>query len=109
MKTFARLALLAVLIFIVGAGCSSFQRDWKRATKAPAARGSLEGAWAGTWQSDANGHQGILRCLITRQTNGLYAARFHAKYRKLLTYGYTVPLTVHRQADLFVFEGEEPW
>lgn len=107
MKIAAQLGFIAMLIIIFGTGCSSFERDWKRAVIEPAATGSLEGPWAGTWQSDVNGHQGILRCLVTRQTNGLYAARFHAKYRKVLTYSYTVPLTVQRQAGQFVFEGEE--
>lgn len=42
-------------------------------------------------------------------TNGLYSARFHAKYRKGIlrfTFGYTVPLTVREKEDAFQFEGE---
>jgi len=56
--------------------------------------------------SDKNGHNGKLRCLITHAENSVYHARFHAKYWKILSFGYTVPLTVQRSNDVFRFVGE---
>ena len=43
---------------------------------------------------------------MTQGTNGLYNARFHAKFWKILSYGYTVPLQVHSSNRVFRFEGE---
>ena len=37
---------------------------------------------------------------------GGYQARFHAKYRKILGFGYTVPLKVRTVAGVFNFQGE---
>ena len=100
-----RLTVLALTVLL--AGCSTFQRDWKTSAQTPAFQ-SLEGRWEGTWHSEVNDHQNLLRCLITRQTNGLYSARFHAKYRRVFTwsFSYTVPLKVQRREDVFLFDGE---
>src|SRR6185436_9318165 len=100
--------LLALLcIFLGTVGCSSFHRDWKAAAR-PAPPQSLEGRWEGTWHSDMNDHKNQLRCLVTRGTNDIFFARFHAKYRKVFTwsFSYTVPLTVRQRGDDFLVEGE---
>jgi hypothetical protein len=100
--------LLALLCLFLGtAGCSSFNHDWKAAARS-APPDSLEGRWEGTWHSDVNDHKNQLLCLITRQTNGVFSARFHAKYRKVFTwsFNYTVPLSVRQRGDAFLFEGE---
>ena len=88
------------------AGCSSFNREWKAAAQRPAAPGSIEGRWQGTWRSDANGHTDELRCLNTR-TNDAYSARLHARYRKVVrfSFGYTVPLVVTAKEGGAQFEG----
>jgi hypothetical protein len=88
-----RFALLCVLLGMIG--CSSFHRDWKAAAGSGPPHG-LEGRWEGTWHSDVNDHRNQLLCMITRPTNGVISARFHAKYRKIFTwsFNYTVPLTV---------------
>lgn len=88
-------------------GCSSFNREWKRAGKQPAPTNSITGRWDGHWLSDVNAHTGKLRCLITHQTNDLYAARFRATYMKILRFSYTVPLTVNASNDIWHFHGEE--
>jgi hypothetical protein len=66
----------------------------------------LVGRWQGLWMSDYNGHNGKLRCLIRQTSNGTYNARYHAKYRKILGFGYSVPLKVQRSNDVYVFSGE---
>lgn len=57
--------------------------------------------------SDVNAHTGKLRCIITRQTNDMYAARFRATYMHVLHFGYTVPLRVTPQDRGWQFQGEE--
>jgi hypothetical protein len=59
------------------------------------------------WLSDVNAHTGKLRCLITHQTNDLYAARFRATYMKVLRFSYTVPLTVNASNEVWHFRGAE--
>jgi hypothetical protein len=53
-----------------------------------------------------NGHTGRLRCLLRRDTAGQYQARFHAKYKRIFSFGYTVPLTVKATNHVFGFQGE---
>ncbi len=87
------------------AGCTSFSHDWKKAGLQPSPVNDLQGRWQGRWASEANSHNGELRCVITLK-DGRYLARFHATYGKMLTFGYTVPLQVRRTNDVFEFTGE---
>ena len=102
-------ALLLSVVFASGvAGCSSFNRDWKAAAgPAPVPPDGIEGRWEGRWRSEETRHNDILRCLVSRGTNGVYMARFHAKYWAVfhVSFSYTVPLTVKQQGDEFEFEG----
>jgi hypothetical protein len=100
----ALLILLAAAALYAG-GCSAFNRDWKQAAGQPAA-GALEGRWEGSWRSDVNGHTDRLRCLITRQAKDSFEARFHAKYRKVFSFSYTVPLQAEPTDGAFHFSGE---
>ena len=86
-------------------GCSTFYRDWEQAATVVPADG-LAGRWEGTWQSDDSGHHDRLRCLITPQGGGMYAARFHAIYRQTITFGYTVPLRAEATNGGLRFGGE---
>lgn len=90
---FSRIAS-ALLILLLFTGCSTFHRDWKKAASVPVAPGEMQGRWEGIWVSEENGHQGRLRCLMTQTGPNQYQARFHAKYQKILSFGYTVPLQV---------------
>lgn len=89
-------------------GCSSFNREWKTRAAGPPPTG-MEGRWEGTWQSDKTGHTGPLRCLITPQTDDLYQAWFHAKYKKVFTwsFAYKVDLHVEPRDGTFQFHGQE--
>lgn len=64
------------------------------------------GRWEGHWHSDVNGHNDVLRCIITQQAPGTYQARYHAKYRKVLTFGYTVILEAQKKDGALEFKGE---
>lgn len=88
-------------------GCSTFNRDWRAAAQQPAPANSIEGRWEGRWLSDVNGHNGNLRCLMTRESDTRYQARYRATYRKLLRFSYTVPLTVAAGDGVWQFSGEE--
>ena len=95
------------IIWIVG-GCS-FARAWRATEQSPHATNSIAGQWKGTWRSEVNGHNDQLRCIMTPLTNGIYAARFHARYKKVIpfTFSYTVPLTVTNSSSPsnFQFQG----
>lgn len=78
--------LLFALTLFALTGCSSFNRDYKQALTQTPAAGSIEGAWAGSWLSDKNGHNGELRGVITRLDDNRYQTRFKARFWKLFTY-----------------------
>ena len=101
----ASVTVLALLI-VAGAGCSSFNSAWKHAASAPGAANDIQGRWAGVWLSQTNGHTGKLRCLMSKKTEGEYQARFHAKYRKILSFGYTVPLAATNVGSVYHFQGD---
>ena len=101
----ARLVVVALLA-VLFCGCSSFNRAWNQAARTPVPPGSIEGRWEGRWLSAANGHDGRLRCLITKDSEETYQARFRATYKKLLHFGYTVPLQVTRSNGVWSFRGE---
>ena len=98
--------LAPLILALLVCGCSSFNREWRRAGQKPVVQDSLEGRWEGRWLSDANGHNGKLRCIISHQTNDTYAARFRASYLWVLRFSYIVPLTVESQQDGWRFQGE---
>jgi hypothetical protein len=83
--------LVALGLLLVGTGCSSFNRDWRRAAAHP--EGGISGAWTGSWKSDRNGHTGALRAVITRRSASVYEARFRATFWKVFSGGYAVHLT----------------
>ncbi|MBA4147552.1 MAG: hypothetical protein H0X66_05510 [Verrucomicrobia bacterium] len=85
-------------------GCSSFHRDWRKAAKTEPVE--IEGRWEGTWTSDASGHTDKVRCLLTPISENTYEARFHAKYRKILSFGYTATFTGQHTNDVFYFSGD---
>jgi len=69
------------------------------------ASSGLEGRWEGQWLSDVNGHHGKLRCIVKKEGD-IYPARFHAKYQKILSFGYTVALKAEPFENGFKFRGE---
>jgi hypothetical protein len=81
-----------LLAGLLAGGCTTFNHAWTEAAKESFATNSLLGCWEGTWLSDANGHNGNLRCVVTLKNDGTYKARFHAIYKKVLGFGYTVTL-----------------
>ena len=103
-RTARTLALLVLVTFLCG--CSSFNHDWEIASRQPVQPTQLEGPWQGSWRSDANGHSGKLRCVVTKKTEDTYRARFHARYGKVLSFGYTVTLRAQPQGPSWNFQGQ---
>jgi hypothetical protein len=105
-KSWFRTCSLLLVLLILGSGCGTFNRDWKRAASASTSTAGMEGRWQGTWLSETNGHNGKLRCLVKKEADGSYQARFKARYEKVLSFGYTVPLKVQETEESFRFEGD---
>ena len=106
-KTFRRSLLGVLLVLSLGAtSCSTFHREWDRAADVPPPATGLQGRWEGSWLSDVNGHNGRLRCLISAQPDGMFQARFHAKYWKIFSFGYTVMLRAEPADGRYQFEGQ---
>src|SRR5689334_10765795 len=106
-RTIRKLALLAMMpaVVLIGTSCSSFNREWRKVGRNPDARTGHEGRWEGDWLSEVNHHRGKLRCIVTNEGN-IYRARFHAKYLKILGFGYTVALKAEPTDTGYKFRGE---
>jgi len=66
----------------------------------------LEGRWQGEWISDANGHRGALKCLLTKTESGEYQATFYAVYARFLSVAYSVPLHGRQIGGKLKLEGQ---
>ena len=60
---------------------------------------------ASCWQY-ATHHTDQLRCVITKNDDGTYRARFHAKYHQVLNFGYTALLKAEPATNGFTFNGQ---
>jgi hypothetical protein len=104
---FAARVLALAFAAVLFTGCAGFNKDFKKAAAAgPWPPNDITGAWEGTWKSDANGHSGRLRCIMTQTGPAQYNARFKANYKKILGFEYTVPLNVQRDERSYKFTGE---
>ncbi len=95
------------LLLLVG-GCSSFDRAWEASPPRTTSDSLPTGCWEGTWHSDGNGHQGSLRCIVTRRDNSEFDARYYATYSWWIipfSFEYTVPLTIVRDGDSWYSRG----
>ena len=97
---------LLVSGLLLAGGCTTFSHAWTRAARQAVPADSLLGCWEGTWLSDANGHNGSLRCVVTQKKDGTYNARFRAIYKKVLGFGYSVPLEATETNGVFQFSGQ---
>jgi hypothetical protein len=101
----SRASVLAVLLAAV-TGCSNFGREWKAAARQPAPTAGIGGRWEGTWVSEANGHSGRLRAILTPESEASYRTRFRARYAGILSFGYTVTLLTTNDAGVVRFGGQ---
>lgn len=75
------LAALPLFFFVHLFGCASarYERAWREHAR-PAASHPFEGRWEGSWRSEWNGHDGGLRCIVTRTENNAFLAWFDSTY-----------------------------
>ena len=105
MKTITAIPFGICLVSLL-CGCSSFNRDWHRTANQPVSQNSVEGRWEGQWSSENNKHHGKLRCLMTRDENSFYKARFHATFARFLHFNYTARLQLHPHDIGWEFDGQ---
>ncbi len=94
-----------VLLLCVCAGCCSFNREWNRVARQPRWTNEMAGRWTGEWRSERNGHHGKLQCIITPHASEAYMARFHARFWKIFTATYLVPLNATNMNGEYKFSG----
>ena len=102
--------LILILLLLISTGCSSFNRDWKKAASIPQPN-TIQGRWEGTWASQPSGHTDKLRCLLEKISEQSYRARFDSTYKKVLHFKSTVVLNGTTTNAVFHFNGEAklPW
>ena len=105
-------ALVVVAIFSAAmlSSCTNFRKVWADEMAKPAQkRGDLTGPWEGTWRSDVNGHNGKLRCIITKQADGAHEFHYWAQWQKVLSGSFRQNYEVTEnkgKRGTFHFEGE---
>ena len=118
-----RNALIAALSALLPGwfGCASYDAKWNAAAAQPtpgsAPADDITGARAGTWTSDADGHTGGLRAIISKKADNQYEAHFHATYKLWFcpcSFQITIPMQVDEDAQGWKhFEGTAalgwPW
>ncbi|HEX8914313.1 MAG TPA: hypothetical protein VF796_18340 [Humisphaera sp.] len=106
------LALVALCLALLSAGGCAYEGRWSAAGKEPTPSDQITGRWIGTWTSEASGHSGGLRCIVTRTDSGRFKADFRATYAWLFSFGYEMAMNV-RASDaatnpsVVYFTGEE--
>lgn len=107
--------LLAAVCGLFLGACSSFERDWKNATRAPLTQSvpkrhaAFAGAWDGQWTSEkhrlpSGPAGGRLRCIFTPVDDTHYRAQFHANWLCFAT-GYEVTFDTQRRGGVLTFGG----
>ena len=105
MKAVLRLSV-AIACMALLSGCSSFHREWRKAGREATPPPGMEGRWDGGWLSDANGHHGRLRAVITRTAPDTYRAHYHAKFLRVMSYSYVAELAVRETNGVYSFDGQ---
>ena len=85
MKTFLLRSIahasLALLLGLFASGCSTFHREWKQAAAQPLPIDDITGRWQGGWKSEGTGHQGALRCVVSKESPEKYRFVYRAVIR----------------------------
>lgn len=126
MKTFQLLRfILPVLGLAMLPSCNcAFREAWNEPTscafmlpKAPdvAKISQVAGKWEGTWLSEASGHHGKLRCIVSLPHHTLVSADYHldhkffyhATWKSILSGSYSaLHQVVEKKDGTYVFKGE---
>lgn len=92
-------ALLA-LCFLSGCASREFNRSWRQANSGGELSG-IAGSWEGTWMSEATGHHGDLRCVVTPSEDnaGICDFRYWASWSKVVCGEFDVAYAVRAGDD----------
>lgn len=110
-----RFALCALLLTLLPSCGSDFRKAWKRdICPAPPPANGVAGKWEGTWLSEASGHHGKLRCVVSgaleegkMHAKGDHEFFYHATWKTVLSGSYKAVHNVQKQKDGgYVFKGE---
>ncbi|MEM0969723.1 MAG: hypothetical protein AAGJ31_10260 [Verrucomicrobiota bacterium] len=85
-----------------------FRKEWKAAS--PTETGMIApsgpvGKWEGTWESDRNGHSGLLRCVITPQGEDRYQFRYYAEWGPGLRGSFLIDCEAKLEAGVYGISG----
>ncbi len=98
----ARICLALLLITL--SGCSTFHHEWKQAATQPTTD-DITGRWQGTWKSEATGHHGTLRCVVSKESPERYRFLYRATWKKIFHGTYTVFEDVRHEGNVFKMHG----
>ncbi|MSU63108.1 MAG: hypothetical protein EXS31_12065 [Pedosphaera sp.] len=105
MKPQSRLLVIGLCCCLLASGCTAFRSEWKSARNITTPAEDISGRWKGTWQSDATGHHGGLRCVVTMLDPVSYRFFYDASYKRILHGYYTITQTVTRAERTFKLQG----
>lgn len=103
--------VLALVLALSFSSCSTrFNHDWKKAATATetTAPKDVTGAWQGTWKSEATGHHGTLKAVVSKLDgkNNAYAFHYHATWRHFLSATFNAEHTIKWQGKNYVLTGQ---
>jgi hypothetical protein len=101
----AQAILPCLLLGVFASGCSTFHREWKQAAIQPVPSHDITGRWEGVWNSEATGHHGTLRCVVTQESPEKYRFLYRATWKKIFHGTYSVLQDVERDGDVFKMRG----
>lgn len=76
----------------LAANCRDFSGKWEAA--AVLGQEGVTGCWDGEWVSEASGHRGRLRCVLTPVAPSLWRMYFRAEYAKVFRACYSTDFSV---------------
>lgn len=87
------------------ANCRDFNARWEAAAALNA--DSVSGRWLGEWVSEASGHRGPLRCVLTVVSPALWHLAFRASYSGVFRTCYTTDFNVVQKDGRWSFTGRQ--
>ncbi len=107
--------LIGIAALVLTAGGCAFDRQYNVAKAQSQPEHDITGVWQGRWVSEATGHSGKLRCIVTPlpdedgsltpEGKRRYKAWFHATWAAVLSGTYHIELIAEPKADTVHFAG----
>lgn len=98
-----------LVVMLVTAGCSTYQREVRRARDNPPPAGSVEGVWEGRWHDEKRPkHGGRLVVVLTKEGDQVYQAATHSTWWKVFRSSQTTRLVLTPVGEgAFQLQGHE--